>query len=384
MRKKRFSAALLATGLFLLAPVANADWSAVKRLTWTSGESRYPAIAVDSGDRIHVVWSDLTPGDAEIYYKRSPDGGTTWNPSQRLTWTSGNSWNPAMAIDSNDAIHVVWHDNTPGSFEIHYKKSVDGGATWSAARRLTWTSEVSYHPTIAVDSNDAIHLVWRDDKSGGAEIYYRKSTDGGATWSDAQRLTWTSGGSFTPAIAAGSGNTIHVVWRDDTPGNPEVFFKKSTNSGNTWSEGQRLTWTSGESYLSAIGADLAGAIHVIWFDDTSGNFEVYFKTSKDGGSTWSANKRITWTSDGSYDPALATDSENEVHFVWNDYTPGNHEVYYRRTGYGGLALGPAGRLTWNSGNSWSPVIALDSIDVIHIVWYDYTPGNSEIYYKKCT
>jgi hypothetical protein len=31
------------------------------------------------------------------------------------------------------------------------------------------------HPAIAVDSTDFIHIVWRDDTAGNAEIYYKNS-----------------------------------------------------------------------------------------------------------------------------------------------------------------------------------------------------------------
>jgi hypothetical protein len=63
---------------FLFAQIALADWSAEKQLTWTAGDSLYPAIATDSKNGIHVVWNDNTPGHFEVYYKKSADGGATW------------------------------------------------------------------------------------------------------------------------------------------------------------------------------------------------------------------------------------------------------------------------------------------------------------------
>lgn len=69
MRKYLRFFALLA-GLFWQTPDALADWSAAKRITWTSGFSSSPAIAVGSTDTLHVVWADPTPGNWEIYYKK--------------------------------------------------------------------------------------------------------------------------------------------------------------------------------------------------------------------------------------------------------------------------------------------------------------------------
>jgi hypothetical protein len=121
---------ILVIGLVLLAQTAQAGWTPAQRLTWTSGYfgwSEDPTVAADSNNAIHVVWADYAPGNFELYYKRSTDGGTSWSPAQRLTWNENESEDPAMAIDSNDTIHVVWKDQTPGNNELYYKRSTDGG-----------------------------------------------------------------------------------------------------------------------------------------------------------------------------------------------------------------------------------------------------------------
>jgi hypothetical protein len=143
-----------------------------------------------------------------------------------LTWTSSSSFTPAIAVDSNDVIHLIWKDSMAGNNELYYKKSADGGASWSAAQKLTWTSGESHDPNIAIDSNNALYLFWYD-YTPNAEIFFKTSADGGASWGPAQRLTWTSGYSSSPAIAIDSNRTIHVVWEDSTPGNYEVYYKSS-------------------------------------------------------------------------------------------------------------------------------------------------------------
>ena len=54
---------------FISTEIIGQGWSALKRLTWNSGESSSPAIAVGSGNSLHVVWEDRTPGNYEIFYK---------------------------------------------------------------------------------------------------------------------------------------------------------------------------------------------------------------------------------------------------------------------------------------------------------------------------
>ena len=383
MSKRSFLIGLLALGLICLTSEALADWTAAKRLTWTSGDSSNPAMAIDSNDAVHVVWTDDTPGNDEIYYKRSTNTGTTWSSAKRLSWTPGYSWHPAIAIDSSDAIHVVWSDSTPGATEIYYKGSADGGTTWSSAKRLSWTSGLSRSPAIGIGSADEIHVVWDDETPGNEEIYYKGSKDGGATWSYAKRLTWTSGDSSCPAISASSNSLVHVIWTDRTPDNAEIYYKSSDDGGTTWSLSQRLTWTSDGSWEPVIAVDSNAAIHVVWYDDTPGQNEIYYRNSMDGGETWSTVKRLTWTADNSEMPAIAIDSGDIIYVVWDDDTPGISEIYYKRSMDGGATWSVSQRLTWTSGWSGYPAMAIDSTDTVHVVWMDDTPDyNYEIYYKK--
>jgi predicted neuraminidase len=253
------------------------NWTTSQRLTWTANNSSYPAIAVDPSDNLHIVWYDSTVGNEEIYYKRSTDGGMHWTASERLTWTSYSSSYPAMAVDSSGKLYVVWHDLTPGNEEIYFKKSTDGGATWTPSQRLTWTSGTSYVPKIAVDPSGNVHVVWFDDTPGKYEIYHKRSTDGGGTWTTIQRLTWTLGESWDPAMAIDSSGNLHVLWHDDTPGNEEIYYKKSTDGGAAWTTSQRLTWTPGDSLVPEIAIDSSDNLHVLWHDLTPGNFEIYYK-----------------------------------------------------------------------------------------------------------
>jgi len=382
---KRTGLMILVLGLSFSAQMAQADWSAAKRLTWTFGDSGFPAIALDSSDAIHVVWIDDTPGNFETFYRKSLDGGTTWGAAVRLTWTlSTTDYSPAIAIDSSDAIHVVWDDHTPGGADIYYKRSLDGGATWSTGKKLAWTSGNCRNPAMAIDSSDTIHIVYYDDTPGNLELYYTRSEDGGATWSAAQRITWASGDSYNPAIAIDSGDTIHVVWHDFRSGDPKVYYMKSADGGMTWSAAKRLAWTLGNSYDPVLDIDPFDAVQVAWVDYTPGNGEIYCRRSEDGGATWNAAQRITWTLDKSSQPVVAIGSSGTINVAWEESKAGNVDIYYKGSDNGGATWSAAQRITWTSGESRFVAAAGDSMDIGYIVWHDNTSGNYEIYFKKNT
>ena len=379
---KQLRLIFLAPMILFFAPAAQAGWSAAQRLTWTPGDSSHPSVAADSNGSIHAVWEDDTPGNNEIYYRRSTDGGSAWSAVLRLTWNSGESVLPAIAAGPGNAIHVVWMDSTPGTDEIYFRRSDDGGSTWSTVQRLTWNSGESMCPTIAVDSSAVIHIAWMDYAPANDEVYYMKSANGGASWSAPKRLTWTATSSFYPVIASYSNTHVHVVWYDDIAGNPDVYYKRSWDGGSTWGTTKRLTANSGWSCYPVAAADSTNGVHIAWHDDTSGNQEIYYDKSPDGGSTWGTVHRLTWTSGWSYYPVLAVDPNDHIHLVWYDDTPGNSEVYYRSSSNGGTTWSTSQRLTWMSGSSVFPALAIDSSDTRHLLWSDGTPGNYEIYYRK--
>ena len=356
-------------------------WQATERLTWNSGQSENPSIASDSNDHIHLVWDDSTPGNAEVYYRSSTDGGLSWNATSRLSWNAGASTYPFVAADSSDNLYLLWSDTTPGQYEIYYRRSTDQGVSWSSTQRLTWNAGDSQNPKIAFDNSGNIHLVWHDSTSGDAEFYYMKSTDGGNSWSGSQRLTENSGESLFPVIVISSTDMIHVFWQDDTPGNHEIFYKKSTDGGSIWSAQKRLTWNAGDaSYPSAV-IESSNTIHLVWGDNTPGNDEVYYKKSTNGGSTWIGTQRLTWNSGDSIPTGIGLDSSDSLHLLWYDATPGNDEIYHKESTDGGGTWSSASRLTWNSGDSKVPKLGA-TVHGIHIVWCDSTPGDNEIYYKK--
>jgi hypothetical protein len=301
-----------------------------RKLTWASSAFGNVQAAVDTADNIHLVWQNTPPGDGELYYKKSMNGGATWTPNQRITWTSASSESPSLSVDSLGNIHVVWEEYTPAETEVYYKKSTDGGLTWTAGQRLSWTPGYSRCAKIASHWSGGLYVVWGVNNNGNDEVYFRKGTIGGPTWSTGQKVTWTPGNSSLPALAVDFSGNLHLAWIDDTPGNLEVYYQKSTNDGVSWSAAQRVTWTPGYSNCPSLAVDTAGNPYVVWEDDAPGKEEIYYRRSTDGGVSWSTWQRLTWNSGYSYGPAVALDPSGCPHVLWWDDTPGNFEIHYKR------------------------------------------------------
>jgi phage terminase large subunit-like protein len=275
-------------------------------------------------------------------------------------------------------VHVVWFDERDGNSEIYYKRSTDAGASWGEDTRLTNNSAFSSYPSVSV-SGQVVHIVWRDFRDGNEEIYYKRSPDAGVSWGADTRLTNNSANSSSPSVSV-SGQVVHIVWFDNRDGNDEIYYKRSTDGGVSWGADARLTNNSATSYSTSVSVS-GQVVHVVWFDERDGNSEIYYKRSTDAGASWGADTRLTNNSANSFSPSVSV-SGQVVHVVWSDNREGNNnEIYYKRSTDGGVSWGADTRLTNNSANSSYPSVSVSG-QVVHVVWYDERDGNSEIYYKR--
>ena len=281
-----------------------------------------------NGDAVNLFWRDNRDDNFEEYFSQSTDGGLTWGPERRLTYALGTSGCPFPAVNG-DTLHLFFRDDRDGDYKIYYKRSDDAGANWCPDTVLTPDGIKSEFPFPAIDG-ETIHLVWRDYRDGNAEIYYKCSKDGGNTWKKDKRLTDDLGESEHPKIIA-QGDMLHVVWRDDRDGNYEVYYKRSNNGGKNWSEDIRLTNTPGQSFWPVLGAN-DDILVLLWCDDSDGGQALYYKFSLDSGISWSDETRLSdcvavWDLMGAH-PIVVTDSYVQV--VFNDNRTGANEIYYKR------------------------------------------------------
>jgi Neuraminidase (sialidase) len=368
---------IIAISLFCAEIASGATW-VTKKLSNNKGDSENPALAVD-GSNLYVVWRDNTPEKYGIYFVRSGNGGKTWKAPQRLTKDTLIFMNPDIAV-SGSTIYVVWSDCTTWKFEIeiYFLKSTDGGTTWLAPKRLTKNSGDSYNPKIAVDGSN-LYVVWGDRTPGNYEIYFMRSTNGGKTWQAPKRLTTNKGESGNPVLRA-NGTNLYLFWSDDSLDNYEIYFLRSTDGGKTWKAPQRLTNQAGNSWSPSMAVNGLN-LYVVWWEHL--NDEIGFLRSTDGGKTWEAPQNLTNNPGFSLYPFLAVDGSS-IYVVWADRTvPKFFEVYLVKSTDGGATWQAPQRLTHNSGNSLSPVMAVNGTN-LYVVWSDNTPGNYEIYFMRST
>jgi hypothetical protein len=262
---------------------AGMSWGADTELTFNSNlaSTEYPAIFA-SGQVVHLTWQDSRDGNEEIYYKRSTDGGTSWGADLRLTNNPAYSLYPSLSVSGQD-VHIVWQENRDGNYEIYYKHSADAGVSWGADTRLTNNSSASFHPCVS-GSDAAVYVVWYDYPDGNYEIYCKRSTDSGVSWGVDTRLTNNPANSTYPSLTV-SGQDVHVVWQDKRVGYDGIYYKRSPDGGISWSNDTSLTITYNPlpAYSSSPSVLVTGeVVHTVWLAFRDGGIKIYYKRNPTG------------------------------------------------------------------------------------------------------
>ena len=297
-----------------------------------------PDIAAGSDGALYAVWEDNRRGNKDIFFTRSTDGGATWSANTRVDddIDTAEQEEPAIAIDKDGTIYVTWTDerNDAGG-DLYFVRSNDGGADWSANVRVNDDTGAAGEddPVIVVGKNGSIYIAWTEGR--GADIYFDRSTDAGVTWGTDVRVNDAPGATLqdSPALAVGESGNIYAVWRDagqwhaGVGWDNDIYFSRSTDGGAAWSADARVhqasvAWQAHPAL--AVGGN--GGIYAAWVENIPDFGDVHLAYSIDKGMTWNANIRINesgnMASQGS--PALTLGESGVVYAAWEDDRYADH------------------------------------------------------------
>jgi hypothetical protein len=369
---------------FVCAKAQGQAFSPPKNISNNTDYSFTPQVAVDGAGSIYAVWEDDTATNSNILFSRSTDGGATFSAPLNVSRSSASSSNPLISVDRLGAINVVWVSDAPGNNDVFFSRSTDGGATFSAPLNLSNDPADSLSPQLAVDGSGNINVVWESDniKFG---VLFSHSTDGGATFSAPVDLATNTGGSFGAQLVLAADGSINVVWEDDSNSGSNISYSRSSDNGATFSAPKNLSSTLGNSFESQIAVDAAGNIDVLWADSTPGNFDIFFSRSSDQGAIFSSPKNLSNSPTNSLHAHIAVDATGGVYAVWQENVAadaGNKDIFFTRSSDSGATFSAPANLSNNFGNSAKASLIVDATGAINVSWEDATPGSTNIFFAR--
>ena len=278
------------------------------------------SVALDSDGYRHVSASDTTSSD--LMYATDTSGAwvniTVDAPGQVGEYNS-------IAVDSEDVVHIAYYSNkdavSADTKDLKYAtcaSSCSSASSWSNIT-IDATGSVGMSTSIAVDSNDGVHISYTDSTNEALKYTMCSSSCGSASsWSKVSVDNIGTGADKATDIAIDSNDEVHIAYHWQVSGtNQNVRYATcatSCASASSW------TNTSGISLSNihdvALAIDSNDALHIAGFD--SNNKDIIYlacTSSCTSASSWSNISAVT-TGEVGARLSIAVDSTNNPHISY--------------------------------------------------------------------
>ncbi|MDW3668130.1 MAG: hypothetical protein QOA57_08540 [Nitrososphaeraceae archaeon] len=411
---------------FWVGTVFDSNTFAIENSTFILSNITYdsinPEISV-SGDDIHSSWiSNVDSNNSDIMFTKISNVSGLPASISNISNTPGIS-NIIKLKASKNNVYITWEDKQSGQWQLLFRKSQDGGETFSNLRNLSdTTGNVHLHDLSTSRGN--VFVVWAANEnisSTNKDIFFRRSVNFGNSFDETINLSNNTDDSLDPhMITNENGTFIYIVWTecDIKHDDPicSIVFTKSLNQGESFSgpikvsngmmysdDGSSVSYvlnqtvvnsnlnepssnTSSNSTIkeginsinpSIFATPDGRQIYVIWEQIISakGNSEIFLTSSKDYGSSFNQIFNVSNT------PGISRLAHGQllgedVYVAWSDTI--NHsrtfDIMLRKIDAHGIT-NYVRNLSNNSGNSISPnLLATDG--KLFVTWSDYTKNPS--------
>lgn len=365
----------------------NHSFMAFANLSNDKYDSSIAGIGVDSKNNINVVWGNSFGTTGEIMYKKSTNHGFSWTQQTNISNSNAFCFDPAIAIGQDGDINVVWTEYIEYKDCIYFSRSTDNGVTWSTPLRIWESYDGASNPAIAVDSEGNIDLVWisrtGDSYKYGYCLYFTRSIDRGESFSTSLKIE----NDFTsndPDIAVDSSGRIFIAYsQGKTLYINYVVYIQSEDNGATWSIPKKISTGDTLAMYPDIAIDTDGNINLAWNQEVSDFWNVFYTRSTDHGTTWKDPVNVSKDDITSMAPSITVDSLGNINLTWIEGEFAAEKVYYCRSINDGITWTTDIKIPNNTDYTVWLDSAVDGNCNLYIVSIDHILRNpAEIYFTK--
>jgi hypothetical protein len=340
----------------LIFPPESLSMSANPIATGVSGTSSYynnaRKLCRDTEGHLYCVYTHKNSSKIQhIYVAMSADDGVSWSELSVISTAAYTQTNPAIAIDGNGCLHVVWAGCYVGcttNQQVRYSQSEDYGVTWSTPASVSATTGyVQSRPSIVVDSSDNIYVAWHMTNAvdtPNTQIYWSSSTDSGSTWGAA--ATIDAAGSYVQEnvalAAAPTADTVHAVWRATTATSGGFYRIRLSIYSAGWGAAVEPATGNYDQNNPCVAVASDDDSCVVWTGTHAAsavNNQIQFSAYT--GAGWSAIIKVSAAiADAATYPSISVDDTDDVHIVWSSpwatcpkVAPRTYnQIHFRRSG----------------------------------------------------
>ncbi len=316
-----------------------------------------------------------------------------FTPQQRVGYTIGDQWEPALAADGHGHIYILFPQYGPVTDcpacsipTMSLLVSNDNGSSWEAPHPLVPSSTGQFDPQIVVDPVDrqTVYASWLQNNK--RDVIVARSQDFGRSWylTVAQR----SPDDADKPVLTVHGPDVYVGFNHEQ----DFMVAASHDYAQNFSSAVvNPNAGSGSSLAGGATVDASGAVYFSWTayarqESSTRPVSLYVSRSADAGRTWNTTLLDTSSmppdcaaqgcEDGYLGPqiALASDAAGTLYALWNagETNGGPERIYFSSSTTGGSSW--SARTPVSSANAQAnhsfPAITAGAGGDVRIAWMD--------------
>ncbi|MBE9103937.1 cadherin-like domain-containing protein [Nostoc cf. edaphicum LEGE 07299] len=295
------------------------------------------------------------------------------------TTTIGNQSNSTVAIDADGDFIISWQSDGQDGTKIYAQRyNTDGTPQGGEFQVNTGTTGNQYNPVIAIDTDGDFVISWQSDSQGGTDIYARRYNNlGVAQGSEFKVNTYTTSDQANPiAVAMDSSGDFVISWISSEEGfSYEIYAQRYNNLGVAQGNEFKVnTYTTSDQYNSTVAMDADGDFVISWqsFGQDGSSNGIYAQRYNNLGVAQGGEFKVNnYTSNNQANPTVAMDTDGNFVISWqSDGQDGSiNGIYAQRYNNLGVAQGGEFKVnTYTTSDQTNPIVAMNAGGDFVVSW----------------
>ena len=388
--------------LFLIFPnnISNVfSQESTINLSNNDGTSYDPNFVI-SGNNVYVVWTDKSSGNGDIYFKKSSDGGKTFEKTKNLSIGLDGLGKSAKVLTFQNNVAVIWDDDSDLNAGVRLRGSLDSGDSFTISKIISPKGDVDAgsHDAFINRFNGHLYVVWSnfDKEINRHNIFYRSGlNDQMNEFSNIKTLATSFDNLANPKLSSSETNQLYVFWEegllDPVQNNMyyNIKYKTTTNNELNFSTPRYLIKNSASSYGVKI-ENYNNTLYALWKDTTQNSDNLKFKIlnpyqSEENISNLPSIPILNISAKNTIDGKDMAISDGTIYILWSHIPRlnqfDNYEIYLSSSSINKIDFNQPVDISNTEGNSTSPLIKVAN-NTIFTIWSDNTTGNGDIYFRQ--